>query len=289
MKNNDDFISPLTDFVFKRVFGDQKNIDTTAAFLKTLLDIPHDEYDKLTVSNPILGGLFKHDKTPIVDLKLTTKSGKIIHIELQVEKRRNLRNRVTYYNSRLISDQLNWGDDYDELHQVISVVICDHILLEEEESYINVYQMQNDKKRLFTNLQKIVILELPKLSVAEDNAVWCWLRFLKCENEEDYEMLARKYPELEKPIMQVRRASLLEQWRMYWFHRNLAKVDERMLLEQWKEDGLAEGLTEAKLEVARKALAEGSTPEFVQKITGLDLEEITKLQKQTVSPAPQTK
>jgi hypothetical protein len=32
------------------------------------------------------------------------------------------------------------------------------------------------------------------------------------------------------------------------------------------------------LEIARNALAEGLTSEFVQKITGLDLEEIEKLQ-----------
>jgi len=266
--------APLSDFVFKRVFGDQQNIDITAAFLKTLLDIPQDEYDKLTVTNPILGGLFKYDKTPIVDLVLNTKSGKIIHIELQVEKRRNFKNRITYYNNRLISDQLKWGDDYGKLHQAISVVICDHILLkEEEETYINVYQMQNDKNRLFTNLQKIVIIELPKLPVAEDNAVWRWLRFLKCEKKEDYEMLAKKYPDLEKPIFCAKRVSLLEQWRSYWFHRNLAKVDERMLLEQWKMDGEEE----AQHKIAQNLLAKGSTPEFVQEVTGLDLDEIKKL------------
>jgi len=269
MVSKSEFISPLSDFVFKRVFGDQQNIDITAAFLKTLLDIPEDEYDKLTVTNPILGGLFKYDKTPIVDLMLKTKSGKIIHIELQVEKKRNFRNRITYYNNRLVSDQLKWGDDYGKLHQAISIVICNHILLEEEETYINVYQMQNDKKRLFTNLQKIVILELPKLPGAEDNAVWRWLRFLKCKNKEDYEMLAVKYPDLKKPIFCAQHVSLLEQWRSYWFHRNLAKVDERMLHEQWKID--------AKLDIARNLLAEGLTIEFIQKVTGLPTEELDEL------------
>jgi hypothetical protein len=39
--------------------------------------------------------------------------------------------------------------------------------------------------------------------------------------------------------------SLLEKWRDYQFHKNLAKVDERMLKLQWKEDGLAEGRAEA--------------------------------------------
>ena len=38
-----------------------------------------------------------------------------------------------------------------------------------------------------------------------------------------------------------------------------------------------EGRMEAQLEIARNALAEGSTPQFVQKITGLSLDEIEKL------------
>jgi len=41
--------------------------------------------------------------------------------------------------------------------------------------------------------------------------------------------------------------------------------------------GCEEGCEEAKLAIARNLLAEGSTPEFVQKITGLSLEEIEKL------------
>ena len=37
---NEIFISPLEDFAFKQIFGEQQNIDITMAFLKTLLDIP---------------------------------------------------------------------------------------------------------------------------------------------------------------------------------------------------------------------------------------------------------
>ena len=70
---------------------------------------------------------------------------------------------------------------------------------------------------------------------------------------------------------------LIESIRYYQFHRNLAKVDERMLHEQWKEDGMAEGKAKEKFTIARNALAKGSTPEFVSEITGLSIEEIAKL------------
>jgi len=90
-------------------------------------------------------------------------------------------------------------------------------------------------------------------------------------------MLLMKYPQLKKPVKCVKRMGLFETIRDIQFHRNLAKEDERMLHLQWKLDGIEEGETKQKLTIARNALAEGSTPEFVQKITGLSLDEIEKL------------
>jgi len=297
MKYSKDIVSPLNDYAFVEIFGNQKNIGNTRAFLKTLLDIPETEYDKLTVVSPNLGRFFKKGKKGIVDLKLKTKSDKIIHIELQVEKKIHFRNRILYYAARLIGDQLRWGDDYGKLHQVISIVICDHELLEEEGSYINEYKLRNKENRAFTNLLKVVILELPKLPDADDSAIWPWLKFMKCKKMEEYEMLARKYPQLEKPIFCAKEMSLLEKWRDLRFHKNLQKVDEKYMRMQWEMDARAKGHAEGKAEghteghaeglekgeqkrgraIAKNLLAEGSTPEFVQKMTGLDLKTIQEL------------
>jgi predicted transposase/invertase (TIGR01784 family) len=294
-------ISPLYDYVFSEIFGNQKNIDITRNFLKTLIDIPEDEYGKLTVVSPILRKLFRTEKSGIVDLKLSTKSGKIIHIELQVEKRNNLRSRILYYASRLIGDQLKWGEDYSELHQVISIVICNHNLIREENSYINVYELRNEENRSFTKLLRVIILELPKLPEIVDKAVWPWLKFLKCTEKEEYEMLALKYPELEKPVFCAKKMSLFEKWRDIQFHKNLWKVDERMLFEQamidghekghaegmaeghaeGKAEGHAEGLTEGKAEeklrIAGKMKNAGRPFNEIEEFTGLSLETIEQL------------
>jgi len=254
---NDVFISPLEDFAFKQIFGEQQNIGITKAFLKTLPGFPEDEFVKLTVINPALGKILKRGKIGIVDIKLTAKSGKIIHIELQIQKRESTRNRITYYLSRLIGDQLNWGDDYKKLKQVISVVICDRVLLEEEESYINEYQMRNADNRAFTDLQKLIILELPKIPESADGAVWPWLRFFTCKSEEEYRMLAKNHPEMEEPIYYAKKMSLYQKWRDYMLHKNLAKVDERMLHLHWKKVAMAEGLAEGKAEGLAEGRVEG--------------------------------
>jgi predicted transposase/invertase (TIGR01784 family) len=99
-------------------------------------------------------------------------------------------------------------------------------------------------------------------------------------------MLALKYPELEKPVFCAKNMSLLEKWKDIRFHKNLWKVDERMLFEQAKIDGhaegkaqgmiegKAEGIAQEKLEIARNALAKGLSVEMIHEITGLDIETI---------------
>jgi len=260
---NYEFVSPLEDHAFKQIFGEQQNIGNTRAFLKTLLDIPAEEYDALTVVSPNLLSIFKKGKKGIVDIRLTTKSGKIIHIELQVEKRKNTRSRVTYYATKNLSDQLKWGDNYNKLNQVISIVICNHNLLEEEDGYLNDYEIKNSKNHSFTKLIKLIILELPKLPEMEDRELWPWLKFLKCKNMEEFEMLAKKYPELKKPTQCIRKMSWLDKWRDIQFHRNLAKVDEFNLREQIKEDARAEGLAEGQNKVL-ELLDQGLTPEEIK-------------------------
>jgi predicted transposase/invertase (TIGR01784 family) len=49
-------------------------------------------------------------------------------------------------------------------------------------------------------------------------------------------------------------------------------------LEEGREQGWEKGEENKALEIARNALAEGATFDFVQKITGLSLDEIEKLQ-----------
>ncbi|MDR2181696.1 MAG: Rpn family recombination-promoting nuclease/putative transposase, partial [Treponema sp.] len=47
-------LRPKTDFVFKLIFGDPRNIDILEAFLKAALDIPEDEYRNLVIVDPFL-------------------------------------------------------------------------------------------------------------------------------------------------------------------------------------------------------------------------------------------
>ena len=47
-----DLLPVTSDFIFKLIFGDARNVDILASFLMTVLNIPAEEYDRLTVVDP---------------------------------------------------------------------------------------------------------------------------------------------------------------------------------------------------------------------------------------------
>ena len=297
MKKKSVFISPLNDVVFSHVFGDQRNIQNTRNFLSALLKIPKEDYEHLTVKNSVMKPASVHGKTSIVDILLQTKSGRFIQIELQVEKESNFRGRILHYAAQIFSRQLRKGSNYGKLHQVISIVICDHILLEDEDNYFNVFELRNARNKLFTDLLQVVILELPKVPETEDSPLWPWLKFLKCENMEECKMLAKRHPELKKAADNVIHFSFWDrlEWTMILRERRRreylqmkADIREEAIAEglaEGKAKGLAEGKAEGnaeghvneKFEIARKMKEMNYPISQITEITGLSVIEIEKI------------
>jgi predicted transposase/invertase (TIGR01784 family) len=272
--NNPEILSPLRDFVFTHLFGDKRNLEILTAFLKSVLDIPESDYKSLTVENPLLRRLFKSQKSGIVDVRITTKSGRIIHIELQVNKHSRMRQRIIFYTTKLLWEQLKWGDEYDKIQQVISLVICDHILLDEETAYFNSYTIRNDNsKKHFTDLLKIITIELPRLPKVGQDKVWPWAQFLKSETQEEFESLAAAYPEVKMAVAALKKLSWGKRWRLMKEQESLWQTDIRIM----KEDAVEEGKIEGKIEIALKLKKRGMPVTEIAEDTGLSLEDIEKL------------
>jgi predicted transposase/invertase (TIGR01784 family) len=88
------FIPPLADFMVKEVFGHQKVIGNTAAFLKAVLDLNPEEYRSLRIANPNLRRRWQKAKTGTVDIRINTLSGKVLHIEVQASPDKDMRRRT---------------------------------------------------------------------------------------------------------------------------------------------------------------------------------------------------
>jgi predicted transposase/invertase (TIGR01784 family) len=106
-------LSPKSDVVFKRLFGDRRNVELLKDFLVATLDIPVCDYETVEIIDPQLKRERPGDKLGILDVLIKTKQGKFIDVEIQVDETNNMPERVTYYAAKLLASQLAAGQEYD--------------------------------------------------------------------------------------------------------------------------------------------------------------------------------
>jgi predicted transposase/invertase (TIGR01784 family) len=240
--------------------------------------------------DPFLKRLFKRDKLGILDVRVHTATGRIIDVEVQVKPFSTMRERILFYQAKLLAEQLHAGRPYERLRQVINVVLCNYVLLPEEKGYLHSYELRNSESgNLFTELTRIVIIELVKLTEDNGRAEWPWLRLFTCRKREEYEMLAERHPEVRKVVGELKRLSWSERRRLIAESREKWRLDQQAReedrfsegLQQGKTEGIKEGIwqgsQEARLETARKMKQAGLPLEQITDFTGLSTEEIDAL------------
>jgi predicted transposase/invertase (TIGR01784 family) len=261
----DTFISPLNDYVVKCIYGDQKNIANTESFLKTVLDIPLGEYGRLRVIDPFLKRRWKKDKQGVVDIHLAMTGGEKVAIDFQIQRYSAMRSRIHYYNSKMLTDQIKSGFDYDIIRQTISVVITNYPLLPNEDDYLNVYDMRNRKSgKLFSDLQQYVILELSKLPKEDDGqAVWPFLQFFKCRSKEEFEMLTKRHPEVKPQVEEYQRITWSQRRRLLAEYWEKQRRDAASAMNYARNEGREEGMEKGRNQIL-ELMRQGYTTEQIE-------------------------
>ncbi|MDR1111066.1 MAG: Rpn family recombination-promoting nuclease/putative transposase, partial [Deltaproteobacteria bacterium] len=182
------------DVVFHLYFGDEENKDDLKSFLKSVLELPEEEYDVLYISDPFLRGEYPKEKIGIVDLKIKTKSGKTIHIEVQLLVLPDLRKRIFFYDAKLIAEQIGSGGKYSTINDVVTILITDEILIQESPRYHHRFTFfDKDACVELTDLLRIHTLELPKLPPVPDGTeLHDWASFIAAETEEELNMVSER-------------------------------------------------------------------------------------------------
>ena len=110
--NKDERIVKLKlDVIFKRVFGNEQNQDIIAAFISDMLDIPRKSIQSIIINNVELTPEFLEQKFSRLDLKLNV-DGRIVNVEMQVNREDDFKERTLFYWSKLYSEELKVGDVY---------------------------------------------------------------------------------------------------------------------------------------------------------------------------------
>jgi predicted transposase/invertase (TIGR01784 family) len=161
----DRYISLLTDFGFKRVFGTEPNKALLIDFLNTLLPAHHRIQD-LTFKNNENLGQTPIDRKAIFDIYCQAVSGERFIVEIQKAKQNFFKDRSVYYSTFPIQEQSLKGEWNYELTSVYTVGVLDFVFDDHrnEDTMLHIVELKNQHCEVFYEKLKFIYIELPKFT-----------------------------------------------------------------------------------------------------------------------------
>ena len=133
---------PITnDYIFKRVFAFEGNESILKDFLEAILK---KDIKEVEIKNPEIIPYEKDEKRGLLDIKAQIDDGTILDIEMQMEDEKNTEERGTEYLGKMISEQLQEGEEYIKLKKSIVIFITNYNFLKRN-SYHSVGKMKFDE------------------------------------------------------------------------------------------------------------------------------------------------
>jgi len=278
---DDNFImSPKYDFVFKYIFGKEKHKDLLISLLSDILAISEEEFEGIEIINSELIKEFKEDRKGILDVRVRTKLGKQIDVEIQILPTEYMAERTMFYWSKMYTSQIKPGDTYDKLKKCVTINIVDFKCTPIKKLYSSYHLTEDESAYRLTDILEIHFLEIPKLFDEEivrdeNDPIVQWMEFLDAKSKGVIEMLAEKNKDIKKAYDLLQIISKDEKARMLYESRQAEISDQLTRIKSAEEKGKLEG----KLEDAISFLKLGVNEEIVDRGTGLSVEKVLEIKK----------
>jgi predicted transposase/invertase (TIGR01784 family) len=272
------YINPLTDFGFKKLFGEEVNKELLIDFLNELLPERHKIKELNYQQNEQLSSA-EYDRKAIFDLYCESEKGEKFIVEIQRARQNFFKDRSVYYASFPIQQQAIKGSNWDfRLAAVYTIGILDFIFEEEKDDkdYIHTVQLKNQKNKVFYDKLTFIYIELPKFgkNLEElDSKIDKWLflfRYLAKLQERPLALQERIFQKLfaaaEIAKYSPEERELYEESLKYY--RDLKNV---------VDTAFDEGKIDERLVIAKKMKMKGFDTDTIIEFTGLTAEEIENL------------
>ncbi len=159
------YISPKTDFAFKKIFGSAGSQGILRSFLNAVLYEGESKIASLEIVDPYSIPRLEGMKDSYLDVRAVLEDGQHVLIEMQVLNIPGLEKRVLYNAAKEYSNQLVKGQDYTMLNPVIGLTLTDFVMFPELEGQVISRFALREKTRLIAYPQgdvELVFVELPK-------------------------------------------------------------------------------------------------------------------------------
>jgi predicted transposase/invertase (TIGR01784 family) len=281
-------LSPKVDFVFKKIFGNEKHPRILISFLNAVIK-PTDLIKSVEIKNTDIEKEYIEDKYSRLDIKAVTENKEHINIEIQVKNEYNMIKRSLYYWSKMYEGQLTKGQDYDTLSRTICINILDFKYLKSE-NFHNCYRLkEKDTNEELTDVLELHFIEIPKLRRLENtedvsDMLEAWITFIERPTSEIVDKLEMSLEEIKEAKEELIRLSGNDKERERYQKRFESLLEQNSLIanaeRKGMEKGIQQGIKEGVLKIAQNLIKSGLENEFISNATGLSLDEINKIKKE---------
>ena len=298
------YISLLTDFGFKRIFGTAPNKDLLINFLNSLFGKEQVIRDVKFLNSENVGDVYT-DRKAIFDVYCENERGEKFIVEMQNAYQKHFKDRSLYYSTFPIKEQAPKGADWDfKLAHVYVVALLNFDMhddaFDEDSISHDVGLLDKQTKRVFNDKLTFKYVEIAKFDKPLDRLRTVydkWLYALKnlprltgrpkelrdrvfdrlFEEAEIAKFSTQELKEYEDSLKAYRDIKNSLDTAMEQGFEKGREVGREAGLAEGRVEGRAEGITSQRLETARSMLADGLPLEKIMRYTGLSKEEIGKL------------
>ena len=275
-------LNPKNDYVFKRLFGSVGNETITKNLLSCILQ--QNITDVQLDCNPILEKNLLDDKVGILDIKAKIDNTTNVDIEMQVTDHKNIEKRILFYLSKMYTKTIKKSQDYSSLEKCIAILITNYNIdiIKNIPKYITKWNIREEEyqKIVLTDVMEIYIIELNKFKDYKEksnhNSLNSWIEFI--ESPEVVDMSNKEIQKAKKVLEEISQ----DEHEQY-----LAELREKYIMDQKAiEDagydkglktGIYQGISQEKLQIAKKMLNEKIDLDTISRITGLSIQELKNL------------
>ena len=290
------YINPFTDYGFKRLFGETFSKELLLDFINEILGDEVGVIEDLEYLNTEHIGPTELDRRAIFDIYCKNERGEYFIVELQKAKQNFFKERSVYYATFPIRDQAPKGPWSFDLKRIYTIGILDFVFEspEEKSDVVSTVKLCNVKtKAVFYDKLTFVYLEMPKFNKSEDELEtkldnWLYVfRNLQRLQERPKALQSRVFKRL---FEQAEIAAFTQQERVdyeaslkhYWDMNNVISTAKDTGFLEGKAEGEAIGIRKEKEAMAIKLHETGMAKEQIAAITGLSVEEIDRVLKDSV-------
>src|SRR5574344_640637 len=258
------YISLLTDFGFKRIFGTKPNKDLLINFLNSLFDGFQVIKDVKYLNSEHVGDVFAERKA-IFDVYCENERGEKFIVEMQNAYQTYFKDRSLFYSTFPIREQAPKGKDWDfKLNYVYTVALLNFDMNEEafekEKIRHSVQLCDTATHKVFYDKLEFIYVEIAKFnkSLEELESLYDkWLYALK-----NLYKLTQRPKELcdkvfDRLFEEAEISKFTQQELREYEASKKAYRDIKNSVDTAKRQGIAEGMLQRSLEIARKMLAKG--------------------------------